>query len=111
MSMMSFFRFRTDRPVRENRPATPALEALESRVVPYAVTGNAWPAPQLVTLSFVPDGTVVSTSGTTTVTSNLFATLNQRFGSASAWQNIVLKAAQVWAQQTNINFAVVSDDG
>jgi hypothetical protein len=87
------------------------LEQLETRLVPYSVSGNAWPSPQLITISFVPDGTVVSTSGTSYVTSNLFATFNAKFGSAAAWQNIILKAAQSWAQQTNINFAVVPDDG
>ena len=39
------------------------LEELESRLVPtYGLSGNAWPAPQLVTISFVPDGTLM-TSG------------------------------------------------
>jgi predicted Zn-dependent protease len=93
------------------RRVHPRLEALESRITPYSVSGNAWPAPQLITISFVPDGTVVSTSGSNYVSSNLFATFNSKFGSAAAWQNQILKAAQVWAQQTNINFAVVSDDG
>jgi hypothetical protein len=78
--------------------------------VPYAVTGNAWPHPQLITLSFVPDGTNLGG-----VTSNLFSAFNanpylNRSGPAN-WQSQVLKAAQVWAQQTNINFAVVADDG
>jgi hypothetical protein len=87
------------------------LEALESRITPYSVSGNAWPAPQLITISFVPDGTIVSTSGSNYVYSNLFATFNSKFGSAAKWENQILKAAQVWAQQTNINFAVVPDDG
>jgi predicted Zn-dependent protease len=89
----------------------PTLEALESRITPYSVSGNAWPHPNLVTLSFVPDGTIVSTSGSNYVSSNLFASFNSRFGSASAWQNVILKAAQTWAQQTNLNFALVSDNG
>src|SRR6516164_5842402 len=84
----------------------PNLESLESRVVPYSASGNAWPNPQLVTISFMPDGT--NLGGTT---SNLFSVFNQKFGSASTWQNQILKAAQVWAQQTNLNFAVVSDNG
>src|SRR3954465_15071167 len=77
----------------------PRLEYLESRLAPYSASGNAWPTPQLVTISFVPDGTPVSTSGSTTLASNLFAKFNARFGSASAWQNLILKAAQTWAQQ------------
>jgi hypothetical protein len=89
----------------------PGVEALESRLVPYATTANFWPHPQLITLSFVPDGTVVGSNGFSYLTSNLFATLNAKFGSASVWENQILKAAQVWAQQTNVNFAVVQDDG
>jgi predicted Zn-dependent protease len=89
----------------------PNLEQLETRLVPYAVTGNAWPNPQLITISFVPDGTLIGTNGTQQVGSNLFATFDAKFGSAAAWQDIILKAAQVWAQQTNINFTVVPDDG
>ena len=43
------------------RAAAPWLgtstEDLESRLVLYAVSGNAWPSPELVTISFQPDGT------------------------------------------------------
>ena len=85
----------------------PTVEGLESRVVLYDATGNAWPNPQLITISFMPDGTNVGEA----TPSNLFATFNARFGSPSVWENQILKAAQVWAQQTNINFAVVPDDG
>src|SRR5581483_8345251 len=87
------------------------LEQLESRLVPYSVSGNAWPQPQLVTLSFVPDGTVIGQNGSGNITSNLFSILNAKFGSATTWQNQILKAAQQWAQQTNINFTVVSNNG
>jgi hypothetical protein len=82
------------------------VESLESRLVLYSVSGNAWPSPQLITLSFMPDGTMVNGHPST-----LVASLNARFGSASAWQNIFLKAAQTWAAQTNINFALVTDSG
>jgi hypothetical protein len=84
---------------------------LEDRVVPYATTGSAWPSPQLVTISFVPDGTILGSNGNGYITSNMFATWDAKFGSASVWENQILKAAQVWAQQTNINFAVVADNG
>jgi hypothetical protein len=88
------------------RRSRPLLEPLESRVVLYTATGNLWPNPQLITISFMPDGTNLSG-----YSNNLNATLNARFGSAAAWQNIFLKAAQSWAVQTNINFAVVPDNG
>jgi hypothetical protein len=74
--------------------------------VPYAATGNAWPHPQLVTISFEPDGTNLGGP-----TSNLISTFNGWFGSATAWENQILKAAQTWAQQTNLNFTVVGDNG
>jgi Matrixin len=85
--------------------ALPRLEELESRVVPYTLSGNAWPNPQLITISFEPDGT-----GLGGVSSNLFATFNAKWAT-STWENQILKAAQAWAQQTNINFAVVADSG
>jgi hypothetical protein len=92
--------------------ARPALEELESRIVLYSTAGNAWPNPGLITISFVPDGTVLgSRSDGSLVKSTLFADFNATFGSTTPWQNQILKAAQVWAQQTNINFAVVSDNG
>ncbi len=95
------------------RSARPAVEALESRLTPYSATGNVWPHPQLITLSFVPDGTVMALGNGGQITSNLFATFNSISGisSPAQWQNIILKAAQTWAAQTNINFAVVGDNG
>jgi len=83
-----------------------SVEELESRTVLYSVTGDLWPSPQLVTISFVPDGTNLGG-----VTSNLFSVFNNKPSLAGRWQNEILRAAQVWAQQTNINFAVVPDDG
>src|SRR5262249_22034765 len=101
---MGFFTFlrnkRTQGPAgRPVRPAgaRPRLEELESRLAPASVSGNAWPNPQLVTLSFVPDGTVLGQNSAGFITSNLFSTFNAKFGSASAWENVILKAAQTWA--------------
>jgi hypothetical protein len=103
------------RPARSLRLLSPrlAIESLESRIVPYTATGNSWPSPQLVTISFVPDGTVLALGNGGQITSNLFASFNAIPGatSPSVWQNVILKAAQSWAVQTNINFAVVPDDG
>jgi hypothetical protein len=91
---------------RSATKARPSLESLESRLVLYTATGNLWPNPQLITISFMPDGT--SLGGTT---SNLFSTFNSNPRLVGQWQNVILKAAQVWAQRTNINFAVVPDNG
>src|SRR5438105_2715293 len=110
---MLFFqkRNRSPRPRPPSPSVRPQVEALESRLVPYALSGDAWPGPQLITLSFVPDGTVLGTNANGNITSNLFATFNAKFGSTSKWENQILKAAQQWAAQTNINFAVVADNG
>jgi hypothetical protein len=95
------------RPASRSRPrARLQLELLESRLVPYATTGNAWTYPCLITLSFVPDGTNLGGP-----ISNLQSVFNTKFGSAAVWQNEILMAAQTWAQQTNINFVLASDSG
>src|SRR5260370_18610833 len=112
MSIRLIFKALLQKPVRSrqahSRVRRPSLhlESLETRLVPYSVSGSAWPNPQLITLSFVPDGTNLGGAY-----SNLFATFNSKFGSTAAWQNQFLKAAQVWAQQTNINFSLVPDSG
>ena len=81
------------------------LEPLESRTVPYATIG-AWPHPELVTISFMPDGTNLGGS----LSSNLLASVNAKWPTA-VWQSQILRAAQTWAQYTDLNFAVVPDDG
>src|SRR5260370_12528728 len=96
---------------RQPRRTVLRLEELESRITPYVTSGGAWVTAQLVTISFVPDGTLLGYDG---LGHHLTSTLFQDFaglGSTSTWQTQILKAAQVWAQQTNINFSVVSDDG
>ncbi len=82
------------------------LESLETRVVLYSNTGNAWMNPEVITLSFVPDGTNLGG-----VTSNLQSTFNNNPNLNGRWENTILEAAQLWAQRTNINFVVVPDDG
>src|SRR4051812_12024903 len=108
MSFFAFFRLRRTvrAPRRRESLASLRLEELETRVVPYSASGNAWPHPELVTLSFQPDGTNLGG-----VSSNLLAAFNGAFGSATAWQNVLFKAAQTWAAQTNLNFSVVADSG
>ncbi len=100
-------RSRGPRPDRSRNKLRPDLEGLETRVVLYSATGNAWPNPGLITISFMPDGTNLGGGKA----SNLFATFNGNSQLSGKWQNIILQAAQVWAQQTNINFAVVTDNG
>src|SRR4051812_45818190 len=72
----------SDRGLRSaaRRRARPWLEGLEKREVLYSASGNAWPAAQLVTISFAPDGTNIGGK-----TSDLQARFNSMFGSASTW--------------------------
>ena len=80
------------------------LEALEDRCTPTSL-GQTWPEPGRLTLGFVPDGTMLSGAP-----SNLFASMN-RLAPAPQWQQVVLKAFQTWAVNTNVNVGVVPDDG
>ena len=80
-----------------SRKSRPSIESLESRVVLYSATGNAWMNPAVVTISFMPDGTNLGGN-----VSNLQSTFNSNAG-LKGWQNVILQAAQVWAQQTNLN--------
>jgi hypothetical protein len=61
--------------------------------------------PAVVTISFMPDGTNLGGN-----LSNLQSTFNNNSG-LKGWQNVILQAAQAWAQQTNLNFVVVPDNG
>jgi hypothetical protein len=107
MNIHRWFDKRSKAPAPRRKRTRPlALESLESRLVAYSASGNMWPNPQLITISFMPDGTNLGGMG-----SNLFSTFNSNPKLNGQWQNIILKAAQVWAQQTNINFEVVPDDG
>ena len=75
-------------------------------MVLYSATGNAWMNPEVITISFMPDGTNMGGP-----VSNLQSTFNSNADLAGRWEQQFLQAAQTWAQQTNINFVVVPDDG
>jgi hypothetical protein len=83
----------------------PVLEPLEARVVPYALSGFTWANPN-VSVSFMPDGTLISSS----YPSNLFAVYNAAYPQAT-WQREVARALQAWADVSNLNFHFVTDDG
>jgi hypothetical protein len=74
---------------QRSRNFRPSVAQLESRLVPYALSGDAWPVPSLVTISFVPDGTNINGYA-----SNLDSTFNAKYGSASAWQSVIARAAE-----------------
>jgi hypothetical protein len=99
-----------ERPLRETLRARPCLEMLEDRVVPYVLSGYSW-ANTNVTISFVPDGSQISTAQTNgTQLTNLFSTYNAT-ATTAAWQEEFLRAWQTWADVTPLNFRVVSDNG
>jgi hypothetical protein len=81
------------------------LEPLEDRLVPYVLSGYTWANPN-VSVSFMPDGTLISGS----YPSNLFAVYNAAYPQAT-WQHEVARALQVWADVSNLNFHFVADDG
>jgi hypothetical protein len=87
------------------RYCRPTLEPLEDRTLPATIWGVAWPNPQHVTVSFVPDGTAIGSAQ-----SNLFQTLNSQ-APTSVWETTILQAIKAWAAVTNISVAVVNDGG
>src|SRR5436190_8434657 len=80
------------------------LERLEDREL-LATWGMAWPNPQHVTVSFVPDGTAIGSAQ-----SNLFQTLNSQ-ASTSVWETTILQAIKTWAAATNISVSLTNDGG
>jgi hypothetical protein len=88
---------RKPRPARRRNNVRPTLEGLESRIVLYSASGNLWPSPQLITISFMPDGTNLGGGET----SNLQSTFNGK-SSLGNWENVILQAAQTWAQQEEV---------
>ncbi len=82
----------------------PSLEVLEDRRL-MTIAGLPWADPQHLTLSFIPDGTLVGG-----VPSTLFKTLNAEMPTAT-WETDILRAFQSWADLGNINISLVSDNG
>jgi hypothetical protein len=97
-------RQRTPRP-RKVRHTRPILEGLEERQLLSTTDGGQWTHPNLITYSFMPDGTNVGGSPST-----LFKTMNA-YASTTAWEQAIEKAAAVWQQVANINLAQVPDNG
>ncbi len=85
--------------------SVPRLEQLEDRCTP-SVWNVPWPDAGNLTVSFVPDGTNVD--GTASV---LYQKMAMSGFSTSVWQGEILRTFQTWADVTNVNFSVVSDNG
>ncbi len=100
------FRSTTRRRTTRSKFGLDTIESLETRLVLFAASGNAWPTSQLITISFEPDGTNLGG-----VNSDLFKEFNGNSNLAGRWQSEILRAAQTWSEATNINFVVVADNG
>jgi hypothetical protein len=94
-----------------------ALERLEDRTVP-ATSAAVWPDPGHLTLSLVPDGTLIGS--TPSNLSQVVASANQTASgppagvtaaSANPAEAAILQAFQTWAVNSNINIGVVPDNG
>jgi hypothetical protein len=82
------------------------LEILEDRVTPSASAyGFSWPDARHLSISFAPDGTAVGTQS-----SQLFQYFGNLNIATTDWQTAILRAAQSWAVNANLDFHVVSDN-
>src|SRR5438034_10188170 len=107
--MLSFLRRRSPAERGRGRSARSAryrlaLESLENRLVPYALSGFSWTNPN-VSVSFMPAGTVIASS----FPSTLFATYNVTYPTATL-QREFARPLQPWADVSNLNSHVVADD-
>jgi hypothetical protein len=90
---------------RLDRGKCVSLEQLEPRILLYSTLGGQWTYSSRITYSFMPDGTSVGG-----VPSTLYQTLNATAPTAS-WKQQIEAAASLWENVTNVNLALVSDDG
>jgi hypothetical protein len=82
-----------------------SIEGLEPRLLLYAANGGVWPHRELVTVSFMPDGTDIGG-----VPNSLISSMNARFPTVD-WRKEILRGAQSYAAVSNLNFSLASDDG
>jgi hypothetical protein len=94
------------RPPSSTRAARPRVEALEDRKLLYATLGGNWVYGSRITYSFAPDGTNIGGAS-----SNLNQAMASLGISTATWREQFEKAASVWEAVTNINLALVSDNG
>jgi hypothetical protein len=74
------------------------------------VLGDAWPNPAQITISIVPDNTVLATISGNNIYSNLRSTFDAAFGT-DVWEPVLFRAANMWAGYTDVNFITVDDNG
>ncbi len=86
------------------RRLSAGIESLEERWTP-AQFGIPWNDPGHLSMSLAPDGTTAAGQP-----SQLFAALDAQMP-RDVWQNVFRRAAQTWANVTNLNVGLVSDQG
>ncbi len=94
---------------RTNSASRFAVERLEERTLLALIPNAAWPHPERITVSFLPDGTESRTVNVPP--SNTWAMVNAAGYDVAQWKKEALRGLQMWAQYANINFVLVSDDG
>ena len=95
------FRKKCPLPLRSSGPRSsrPHLEELESRITPYAVSGNAWTHPELISLSFAPDGTTWAAWSTVGgISDSAVAAVQCSSGHANIF--VVAKDSTLWESHT-----------
>ncbi len=96
-----------------NRPTGLKIESLERRDQP-AMFGTPWPNAGSLTMSFVPDNTVIAGYSQDILgwgqPSRLFNEMSGA-GTTAQWQTALLRAFQTWAVNANINLGLVPDAG
>lgn len=93
---------------RSRNRAPLRVEALEARTL-LALLGGAWPHPERITVSFMPDGTDPRTLNLGT--SETWAKVAEYGYDAALFKKEALRGLQMWAHYANINFVLVDDDG
>ena len=89
---------------QNNRSLRNGMEQLEERWTP-AQFGIPWNDPAHLTMSLAPDGTTAAGQS-----SQLFSALDAQMP-RETWQNVLRRAAQTWANVSNINVGLVADQG
>src|SRR5262249_38532980 len=92
-------------PITPNRAVRPDLDGLERRHLLSPPLVGKWTYGSRITSSFMPDGTSIGGPP-----SALFRILGTRYA-ATTWQQQIEQAASLWEGATNINLALVSDNG
>jgi hypothetical protein len=81
-----------------------STERLENRQL-LAAFGNAWADPRSISISFPPENTPIGSA------QNSLRTTLDAVAPRLEWQTAILRAAQAWSENANINIGLVSDRG